>query len=415
MSKFVGRPRHARYPGLLSAWHTAAMSRRAFLRHAVAVGAGLAALPWHTPATPGPAHAAQPAIPPASTVTLARWHRDAVSTWQQQPPAPTDPPATRRVLLSPEAVASVPCHAVIPSWAAHTPPGTWLEIQMRAFVGGRWTRFYPMMRWDSAAEGSRRTSFPAQPDHDGDVSIDTLTLHAPAERVQARVLLCSQEPAHLPTLHTLTICMAARQHEAGCMAAPVPPLPQTALLQPPLFSQYDYVGGEGWCSPTSLAMVLGYWHYLSGDARLAPFIAPDSVPTHTAPMVYDPHYRGNGNWPFNTAYAASLGLDAYVTRFADVAQLAGWIDAGVPVMCSLAWQPGQLDNASGTSSDGHLIVVVGVRSDGWVEVADPSGTGLNGGIRRAYRADQFTTCWQCSSGGTVYLIHPHSWETPILV
>ena len=35
---------------------------------------------------------------------------------------------------------------------------------------------------------------------------------------------------------------------------------------------------------------------------------------YTARAVYDYHYNGAGNWPFNAAYAASRGLVADVTQ-----------------------------------------------------------------------------------------------------
>ena len=61
-----------------------------------------------------------------------------------------------------------------------------------------------------------------------------------------------------------------------------------------------------------------------------------------AAAVYDVVYRGNGNWPFNTAYAGQHGLVGYVSRMSSLAQVERWIEAGVPVVASLAWSPGEL-------------------------------------------------------------------------
>ena len=41
--------------------------------------------------------------------------------------------------------------------------------------------------------------------------------------------------------------------------------------------------------------------------------------------TYDYVYRGNDNWPFNTAYAASYGLTASVNRFSSLGQAELWI------------------------------------------------------------------------------------------
>ena len=62
------------------------------------------------------------------------------------------------------------------------------------------------------------------------------------------------------------------------------------------------------CSPTSLAMVLAYYEALPGEAETA-WVGRahvDRVVDHVARMTYDHGYDGTGNWPFNTAYAATL-------------------------------------------------------------------------------------------------------------
>jgi hypothetical protein len=132
---------------------------------------------------------------------------------------------------------------------------------------------------------------------------------------------------------------------------------------------------------------------------------------HPVPDVaagtYDPVYRGHGNWPFNTAYAARDGLVGYVSRFSSLVQVERWIEAGVPVVASLAWDPGELANAPVGSTNGHLLVIVGFSEAGDVVVNDPAGDPRRGqAVRRTYRRGQFETLWLARSGGTVYLIHP---------
>ena len=58
-------------------------------------------------------------------------------------------------------------------------------------------------------------------------------------------------------------------------------------------------GGPVWCSPTSTSMVMAYWSEKLGEPALN-----RPVP-EVAAAVYDVVYRGNGNWPFNTAYAGA--------------------------------------------------------------------------------------------------------------
>jgi predicted ATPase len=353
--------------------------------------------------------------PPSGLVTLARWQSIDIEDWPLEPPPAGVDTAVQAMLLSPQALPTIPCTTVIPSWSAETPAGTWLELQLRARVGKQWTTFYRVVVWDSLLAQSRRSSFAPQQDEHGLMETEILRLLAPASAVQARVLLCSQQPQTLlPTLHSLTLCMSVREHTFADLAGIITasPLQTVAPLDVPCFSQYQFAGGDsGWCSPTALAMVLGYWYRQTQEPRLQPFVSPDSVAERVAPMVFDAAYDGTGNWAFNTAYAALHGLEAYVTQVGTLQQLARWLQAGVPIICSLAWKRGELDHAPVPESSGHLLVVVGFVDGGAVRVADPAG-GDATQVLRTYRADQFLRCWQRHSSGAVYVVYPHGWQIP---
>lgn len=129
--------------------------------------------------------------------------------------------------------------------------------------------------------------------------------------------------------------------------------------------------------------------------------------------VYDWVYRGYGNWPFNTAYAATPGLEAYVARFTSLAQAEEWIAADVPVVISFAWKPGELANAPLVSADGHISVLVGFDGSGNPIVNDTAGSS-DRTVQRTYRRSQLERLWLEYSGGTVYLIHPPGWPVPPL-
>ena len=179
-------------------------------------------------------------------------------------------------------------------------------------------------------------------------------------------------------------------------------------LEVPERSQMVYPnGGPVWCSPTSTSMVMAYWSERLGEPALN-----RPVP-EVAAAVYDVVYRGNGNWPFNTAYAAQHGLVAYVSRMSTLGQVERWIEAGVPVVASLAWDPGELRNAAVPSTDGHLLVIVGFTADGDVVVNDPAADPRLGiSVRRVYPRSTMERLWLTHSGGTVYLIYPESVAPP---
>jgi hypothetical protein len=154
-------------------------------------------------------------------------------------------------------------------------------------------------------------------------------------------------------------------------------------------------------------MVLGYWARVTSDPSVD-IAVPDA-----ASATWDPVYDGTGNWPFNTALAATRGMVAYVHRFPSLVVVERWIAAGVPIVASIAWDRGQLDDVPVPSTDGHLLVVIGFDDHGDVVVNDPAGHPERGiAVRRRYRRDQFERLWLATSGGTVYVIHPPAWPRP---
>src|SRR5207249_1550386 len=146
--------------------------------------------------------------------------------------------------------------------------------------------------------------------------------------------------------------------------------------------------GEAWCSPTSTSMVMAYWAERTGSTSLV-----RAVP-EAAAATFDYTYHGAGNWPFNTAYAATWGLDGFVTRLYGMEQIEAWVAAGVPVVISLGAGPGELSNAPLPRYGGHLLVVRGFTSGGDPIVNDPAGNpNLGQSVRRVYVRAELEHVW----------------------
>jgi hypothetical protein len=332
--------------------------------------------------------------------------------------------------LSPVHETSAPFQELIASWNADTPPGTWIDVRLRARIGaegdeigsGHWTRWYDLGSWSLDSGPERRQSVKGQRDQDGRVSTDTLMLAAPASAYQLALTLRSEEGASPETGTGVSggLSTGARSPAVSLAAvlASTPsdtarPVPSSrtvwgTTLEVPERSQMVYPnGGPVWCSPTSTSMVMAYWSERLGEPALN-----RPVP-EVAAAVYDVVYRGNGNWPFNTAYAGRHGLAAYVSRMSSLAQVERWIEAGVPVVASLAWSPGELRNAAVPSTDGHLLVIVGFTAEGDVVVNDPAADPRLGlSVRRVYPRGTLERLWLTHSGGTVYLIYPETQAPP---
>ncbi|HEX5597035.1 MAG TPA: peptidase C39 family protein, partial [Micromonosporaceae bacterium] len=186
-------------------------------------------------------------------------------------------------------------------------------------------------------------------------------------------------------------------------------------------------GGQVWCSPTSTTMVLEYYGRGPSAEDMSWVVSGYTDPqiAHAARMTWDYEYRGAGNWPFNTAYAASFpDIDARVTRLHSLDELERFIKAGIPVITSQSFLGSELDGSNyGTA--GHLFVVVGFTADGDVIVNDPASSS-NAEVRNVYKREQFEQIWlrtkrinasggvSGGSGGIAYLIKPADKPWPVV-
>ena len=195
----------------------------------------------------------------------------------------------------------------------------------------------------------------------------------------------------------------------GHTVGPSVPGPSVSLLLPQ-FSQRiqsslpGMGAGDSWCSPTSLAMVEGFWQ-AAGDPKQFQTYAPDEpaaqVPAAVA-RVWDYAYDGAGNWAFNVSWLASLGFDAYLDSLSGLDELAAILAAGEPVIASVRFTRADLPEA-GYETGGHLLVVSGIDTSGDVEVHDPAAR-TNDQVRRTYPRAAFARAWLGGSGGLVYRV-----------
>ena len=312
--------------------------------------------------------------------------------------------------LSPIMSAGFSFREAIASWEAETPTGTWIETQLRAQVGGVWTKWYNLGVWAADTSTVRRHSVASQGDTNGYVGIDTLVISnkkAAGTTYQVKVRLFSADGVAVPRVRASAVTVSTSP-ESSPAIFPGSSAHWNQVLAVPECSQMVYPdGGNVWCSPTSVAMVLRYW---AGDTALG------ACETHVRTAlggVYDYTFRAYGNWPYNTAYATTKGHQAHVTRFTRLSQLEPWISAGVPVVLSIAWSKGQLTGASIESTAGHLLVLVGFDAAGNPIINDPAAPN-DAAVQRTYLRSEFEPLWLSASAGTAYLIYPAGWPVPAL-
>jgi hypothetical protein len=159
-------------------------------------------------------------------------------------------------------------------------------------------------------------------------------------------------------------------------------------------------------------MVVEYWN--AGPNAAETSWVTSQIQGETDPQVdfaarnvFDYTYDGAGNWPFNTAYAATRGLRGFVTRLRTLTEAEEFIAAGIPLVVSVSFKKGELKGA-GYGTNGHLMVIVGFTADGNVVCNDPASHLIpdNGQVRVTYDREEFENVWAPHSGGIVYVIHP---------
>jgi hypothetical protein len=327
---------------------------------------------------------------------------------------------------------------LVASWNAVTPPKTWVQVEVQPQLDdGHWAKWYILGQWSSDDYSFHRTSVGGQGDADGFVSIDTLfTKDHPAIAYRLRATLYRKVGATTsgPTLSRLSAVASNLTNQKGSFPSKTTMNGSGKDLGVPQYSQeihhgdfpqYDN-GGEAWCSPTSTSMVVAYWTQKTGynySPKPSEYSWVTSVlpsPPHqdpwvdfTARAVYDYHYNGAGNWPFNAAYAASRGLVADVTQLHNLAEAEPFIKAGIPLVASVAWNSNKLEGGI-KSTNGHLLVIEGFSADGKKVIVNDPASIDDAAVKHSYDREQFERAWIPASGGIVYVIRPAGWATPSL-
>ncbi|MGW2522860.1 peptidase C39 family protein [Streptomyces sp. NPDC001617] len=325
----------------------------------------------------------------------------------------------------------VPVTEVVSSWNAHTPAGTWLQVELHGtYSDGTETPWYVMGRWAAGDQDIKRTSVDGQTDGKSTIWTDTFAIDDATTGLRLvsyrlRLTLYREPGIKLtPTVWRLG-AMGSDIPDRFTVPASTPGLAQELIV--PRYSQeihkgqypeYDN-GGEAWCSPTSSQMIIEYW-----GGRLTPeqlsWVDPsyaDPQVDHAARFTYDYQYEGCGNWPFNAAYAATYkDLQGIVTRLGSLTDLETLIAAGIPAITSQSFLKEELTGA-GYGTSGHLMTVIGFTADGDVIANDPFSPS-DEAVRRVYIRREFENIWLrtkrynasgkvvSGTGGVCYLYFP---------
>lgn len=331
-------------------------------------------------------------------------------------------PVHRLTVASTEAIAS---------WNAHTPAGTWLQVELKGtYSDGTDTPWYVMGRWAAGDQDIRRTSVDGQTDGKSNIWTDTFAIADAASGLRLvsyrlRLTLYRTPGTEITPIVWRLGAMGSDIPDRFTVPASTPGLAKELIV--PRYSQeihkgqypeYDN-GGEAWCSPTSSQMIIEYWGRKPTPEQLSwvdPSYADPQV-CYAARFTYDYQYQGCGNWPFNAAYAATYpDLQGVVARLSSLTDLETLIAAGIPAITSQSFLKEELTGA-GYGTSGHLMTVIGFTAAGDVIAGDPAAP-TDEAVRRVYLRREFENIWLrtkrynatgkvvSGTGGVCYLYFP---------
>ena len=233
--------------------------------------------------------------------------------------------------------------------------------------------------------------FPYPPVDGIESQIDVWTSRAAVGEIKLRVRVRSGDAAALfdrPWLVTLSVCDGS---DVGRMS----PTPGgSARLSVPALSQMeaDPALASRICSPTSVAMVLGY-------------LGVGVTPERLAADVFQPALDIYGVWPAAVSAAARRGVLGYLLRFPDWAAAAWCLDHGLPIIASVRYEADELTGAAIAATTGHLVVLTGYDGDD-VLANDPAAATADT-VPRRYRRRELERVWLDRAGvGYVFFKAP---------
>ncbi|MEI8281540.1 MAG: C39 family peptidase [Armatimonadota bacterium] len=219
---------------------------------------------------------------------------------------------------------------VIPSWNIDGATNGAIRVEVRINTPTGKSKWFVLGDWSGDKEWSPRQSTDGQKDELGNVLTDTFRAAQPTDSVDLKITLKTRKSPKKPRLKLLTLCfsdtLSVHEYENW---------PKSdfwgSLTDVPQRAQNNYPNGGVLCSATSTSMMMEFYSKLLNRPEL-----DHDVPDVEA-AVWDPIYKGAGNWPFNAAYFGSFeGLKGCVSRFTSLEDLEILTKAGIPVVCSVS-------------------------------------------------------------------------------
>jgi len=290
-------------------------------------------------------------------------------------------------LISGEITALFPFDQLLVSASVLLAKGGAVEAEARIRTEAGWSPWFSYGRFTKGAGGA---SVKRQENAFGKMDVDLLKLSKKASAFRYRLNLT-------PAAGAPAVIKLAAAAYTDSTAPYTPALEKPAAFKPvrlktPAYSQMaqPVPYARDICSPVSLAMALDRLGRRTG-------------PLGAAIRVLDSTENIYGNWFFNTAYAGTQGLYSFLTRMNSLEEARMFLAAGIPIIASVTFNPGELKGSPLKKTRGHLLVIKGFDTKGNVVTNDPAAPDEKT-VERVYYRAQFAAAWLKNKYGTAYII-----------
>lgn len=299
------------------------------------------------------------------------------------------------IWTSSEQDADFPFTEMIASWNAECPAETGVRFfeRVRDAKSHQWSGWLYTGYWGNPSPIERVIRFSG-----GWVDEDTLKLKEPADgwQIQAKLESFDTDVKVNPVIRRISVVYegktTAEKAKRAAAKSGIPDMPKNWAVDIPVpfRAQGDtpLALRSQTCSPTSVSMVMAFWG--------------KSYPTaENAVAIWDKENELFGNWNRAVARAGSVGLDAWVTQFANLDQARAVLASGQPIIASIRFKRGQFPSGIFPVSAGHLIVLRGVTPEGDIICNDPASRKYGANV--VYKAADIDRVW-IQVGGAGYII-----------
>jgi hypothetical protein len=288
------------------------------------------------------------------------------------PPSAVSVQGDEALVAAPDWPAAGATHFV-PSFSALTTAPFSIRFELSVQIGGAWTPWAASVGLGPAAFASSAAGGPIA------VDVDVFRTAVAVEAVRLRLRVRAPDPAAvLAARWALTLSASGAPTRAPSSASTVPATPVRLAVPPISQMETDAALAHRICSPTCVAMVLGYWRRPAAVAELAREVF------HPATDLY-------GVWPAAILAAGRRGVAGYLLRFPDWAAAAWCLARGFPVIASVRYASGELTGAAAAATPGHLLVLTGFEN-GVALVNDPAAP-TAASVSRRYAIDELRRVW----------------------